>query len=84
VARTEEFRTLARNLAMQIAAMQPAYVDRESVPADAGEVTEDRLLLDQAYIRDSGKTVREMITEVIAKTGENIRVKRFSRFELGE
>jgi elongation factor Ts len=84
VARTQEFRTLARNLAMQVAAMSPAFVDREAVPPDAGEVTDDRLLLDQAYIRDPGKTVREVITEVIAKTGENIRVRRFSRFALGE
>lgn len=84
VARTQEFRTLARNLAMQIAAMSPVFLDRESVPADAGEVSEDKLLLDQAYIRDPGKTVREVVTEVIAKTGENIRVRRFSRFALGE
>lgn len=84
VARTEDFRSLARNLAMQIAAMSPAYVDRPSLPADAGEVSDDKLLLDQAYIRDPGKTVRDVITEVIAKTGENIRVRRFSRFSLGE
>jgi elongation factor Ts len=84
VARTQEFRALARNLAMQIAAMSPAFVDKESLPADTGEVTEDKLLLDQAYIRDPGKTVRDVISEVIAKTGENIRVRRFSRFALGE
>jgi elongation factor Ts len=69
---------------MQVAAMSPAFVDREAVPPDAGEVTDEQLLLDQAYIRDPGKTVREVITEVIAKTGENIRVRRFSRFALGE
>jgi elongation factor Ts len=84
VARTQEFRTLARNLAMQVAAMSPAFVDREAVPPDAGDVTDEQLLLDQAYIRDPGKTVREVVTEVIAKTGENIRVRRFSRFALGE
>ncbi|MBI4218608.1 MAG: elongation factor Ts [Chloroflexi bacterium] len=84
VARTPDFKALARNLAMQIAAMSPVYVDKETVPADAGEVSDEKILLEQAYIRDPGKTVRDVITEVVAKTGENIRVRRFARFALGE
>ena len=84
VARTPEFGELANNLAMQIAAMSPLYVDRDSVPDDAGEVDDDQLLLDQVFIRDPGMTVRELIDQTNARTGENVKVKRFSRFALGE
>ena len=84
VAMTPEFGELANNLAMQIAAMSPLYVDRDSVPDDAGDVGDDQLLLDQVFIRDPGMTVRELINQTNAKTGENIKVKRFSRFALGE
>ncbi len=84
VARTTEFGELAKNLAMQIAAMSPLYIDRDSLPDDASEVGDDQLLLDQVFIRDPGMTVRELIDQTNALTGENIRVKRFSRFALGE
>ncbi len=84
VARTTEFGELANNLAMQIAAMSPLYVDRDSVPDDDGHVGDDQLLLDQVYIRDPGMTVRELINQTNARTGENIKVKRFSRFALGD
>ncbi len=84
VARTPEFGELVNNLAMQIAAMSPLYVDRDSVPDDAGDVGDDQLLLDQVFIRDPGMTVRELIQQTNARTGENIKVKRFSRFALGE
>ena len=84
VARTDEFGELTKNLAMQIAAMSPLYVDRDSVPDDASDVGDDQLLLDQVFIRDPGMTVRELIDQTNALTGENIRVKRFSRFALGE
>lgn len=84
VARTPEFKDLARNLAMQIAAMTPRFVDRPHVPADVVNVKEEELLLKQAYIRDSSKTIEDLIKETIAKVGENIQVRRFSRFSLGE
>ena len=84
VARTSEFGDLANNLAMQIAAMSPLYVDRDSVPDDADEVGDDQLLLDQVFIKDPGMTVRELIHHTNATTGENIKVKRFARFALGE
>ena len=84
VARTPEFAELANNLAMQIAAMSPLYVDRHSVPDDAGDVDDDQLLLDQVFIRDPGMMVRELIDQTNARTGENVKVKRFSRFALGE
>ncbi len=84
VARTEEFKALARDLAMQVAAMNPKYVDRESVPEDAGEVTEEEILLDQMYIRDGSVKVSDLVTELIAKVGENVKIGRIERFALGE
>ena len=83
VARTDEFQTLGRNLAMQIAAMSPIYVDRESVPEDADDVEDEQLLFEQEYIRDSSMKISELVKESIGKLGENIRIRRFSRFELG-
>lgn len=83
VARTDEFESLGRNIAMQIAAMSPLYIDRESVPDDADEVQDEQLLLEQEYIRDSSIKISELVTNSIGKLGENIRIRRFSRFELG-
>ena len=84
VARTPEFAELARNVAMQVAAMSPHFVDRESVPADAGEVPDEQLLLEQVYIKDTSQSVGDLIKQTVAKVGENIQVRRFARFELGE
>jgi elongation factor Ts len=83
VALTDEFGALGRNLAMQIAAMNPQYVDRGSVPGDVDGVNDEDLLLEQDYIRDSSMKVADVVKESIGKLGENIRVRRFSRFELG-
>ena len=68
VTRTDEFKNLAHEITMQVAAMDPK---------DVAE------LLKQEYIRDSSKTVDQLVKETIAKVGENIVVKRFTRFELG-
>lgn len=69
VARTDEFRKLAREITMQVSAMNPKDVKE---------------LLKQEYIRDASKTIEELIKESIAKIGENIVLKRFTRLELGE
>ncbi len=114
VAKTEGFKALARDVAMQIAATNPLYVSREEVPADKiaheqeifrvqalnegkPEKIVDKMvvgriekyykeicLLDQPFIKDSDKSVQELVTENIAKIGENISVRRFVRFQLGE
>ena len=108
VARTEEFKNLARELAMQVAASAPRYVSKDDVSAEevaarrstiAGEspgVSEPQVerrmaewfaevaLLEQPYIRDTGRRIGDMITDAIARTGENIQVRRFARFKLGE
>lgn len=67
VARTEEFKKLVHEIGMQVAAMAPKDVDT---------------LLKQEYIRDSSKTIQDLIKETIAKIGENIVIKCFTRFEI--
>ncbi len=77
VARTPDFRDLAHDVAMQVAAMDPPSVDGTNGTAD-------RLpLMRQPFIRDQGKTIADVVRETAAKTGENIVVRRFIRYELG-
>ena len=83
VANTPDFRQLARDVAMQVAAMQPLAVDVESRTPEMEGSDEEIVLLAQPFIKDGSRTIGELVTEAIAKTGENIRVARFSRFELG-
>ncbi len=83
VARTDEFKELAHNLAMQVTAMCPQFVSEDEVPEGADIEAEKACLLKQPYIKDPNVTVQDVIVETIAKLGENIRVCRFVRFELG-
>jgi len=83
VARTDEFKALAYNLAMQVAAMPPQFISREEVPEGADIEPQTACLLLQPYIKDLDKTIQDIITETIVKVGENIKVNRFARFELG-
>jgi elongation factor Ts len=114
VARTEDFQSLVKELAMQIAAANPRYVRREEVPADVleqersiyaaqaansgkpaqviekmvvGKVEKfytDACLLEQPFIKDPDKQVGRLISDAVAKLGENVVVRRFARFQLGE
>jgi elongation factor Ts len=114
VARSESFRTLASELALQIAGLAPKYVSFEDVPAEVldearrqaaedpsmARVPEGRreevlnnkvkktigeqVLLLQPWVKDESVTIGELVRKVIAETGENIIVRRFSRFKLGE
>lgn len=114
VAKTDDYQELCRELAMQVAASNPAYVDRESVPQERVEAEKEILatqaknegkpekivekivsgrlgkfyqeicLLEQPYIREPDRTVQDLINDYIAKLGENIVVRRFCRFQLGE
>ncbi len=84
VARTPEFTEMARDLAMQVAAMSPEHISRESVPEDADEVPAEEVLTEQQFIKDPSKTVGDLVTEMIAKVGENVRIRRIARFELGD
>ena len=114
VARSEAFRKLAHEIALQIAAMSPQYVSEEDIPEDAlarereiareqalregkpekivDRIVEGRLkkfkdevcLLNQAYIRDDKMTIADLLNQNIAAIGENIIIRRFVRWELGE
>ena len=84
VARTEDMKTLAHDVAMQVAAMSPKYVDERDAPEDEEGSPQETCLLSQPFIRDNGVTVQDIVNETIAKVGENVRVRRFSRFSLGE
>ena len=83
VARTEEFQALAHDIAMQVAAMAPAYLDESEKKADDDRPAAQVCLLNQPFIK-GGSSVAEGVQEMAAKVGENVRVVRFSRLALGE
>ncbi|MGQ9572358.1 MAG: translation elongation factor Ts [Dehalococcoidia bacterium] len=83
VARTDEFRALAHDLAMQVAATDPQHIAVEELPAGSDGKPEELCLLAQPFIKDPSRTIQDLINDIIAKTGENIRVRRFARFHLG-
>ncbi len=114
VARTEEFKALAHDLAMQVVAAKPLYLAPEDIPPDVLEeeknvyraqardagkpehiierIVEGKLqkhfqevcLMSQPFIKDDDLTVQDIVTRTIAKLGENIVMRRFARFELGD
>ena len=114
VAKTEDFQTFVKNIAMHIAAANPQYIRREEIPEEVLEreraiyrtqaleagkpqkvidkIVEGKIerfysevcLLEQTYVRDADLTVKELLDAIIAKIGENITIRRFSRFQLGE
>lgn len=114
VARTEQFKTFVKDVAMHVAAANPAYVRPEEVPAEVvakekeiavaqmaasgkpaavlekiaeGKIKkfyEDTCLMNQIFVKDPNKTIEQLLKETIAALGENIIVRRFSRFQLGE
>ena len=113
VARTEDFRALAKDLCMHIAAARPLAVSKEDLPADVVErerriyeaqtaeekkpeavkakIVEGRLkkffeetvLLEQKFVKDDKLTVGDLVKALAGKTGENVKVRRFARLELG-
>ena len=113
VARTDEFQKLVRDLAMQVVALSPLYVDIERIPEDAlaakkaelaasdavkgkpAEIQErivegqlkkwyQEVCLYEQPFRDEDRAVKDLVTEAISRIGENIRVRRFTRYALGE
>ncbi len=78
VARTDEFRSLAHDIAMHVAAMDP-----ETVSAKDGEDSETSLM-DQPFVKDPSKTIQDLVNDSIAKLGENVQIRRFTRFALSE
>lgn len=114
VARTEEFQALVKDLAMQVAAANPHYVQRDDIGAEElereraiyrqqaadlnkpAQVVEkiidgkmerfygETCLLEQAFIKDTDRTVRDLLQDAIARLGENIQIRRFVRYSIGE
>ena len=84
VARTQEFSDLAHDIAMQVAAMNPLTVEEKESDTANNEEVENASLLQQPFIKDPSKNIQELINETVGKLGENIRVRRFQRFSLGE
>ncbi len=114
VARNDDFRQFAHDVAMQVAAANPQFVTREEVPKDlikaereiykaqalqegkpeqfVDKIIEGRMekffhtvcLMEQNFIKDQEKTVQNQLGELVSKIGENVTVKRFTRFQLGE
>ena len=84
VARTEDFKKLAHDLAMQVAAMAPEIVYLDEDSGDSDQTNEDSCLTEQNFIKDQSLKVKDVVNEVAARVGENIRIKRFSRFSIGE
>lgn len=114
VAKTPEFRSFVKDMAMQVAAANPLYISREDISRKTVEKEKEILsaqaknegksdkiiekmiegriakyfaevcLLEQAFIKDPDKTVKEIVTEKILTIGENINIRRFMRYEMGE
>ena len=83
VARTDEFKELAHHLAMQIAAMSPQFISREELPKDTDIEPRVVCLLLQPDIRYPDRSIQDTINETIARVGENIKISRYARFEVG-
>jgi elongation factor Ts len=114
VAKTPEFKTFVRDIAMHIAASNPQYLTKEEVPEDViakekeilrvqalnegkpekivDKMVEGRIekyfkevcLLEQPFVKDTDKTIRDVVNEKIATIGENIHIRRFVRYQMGE
>jgi len=84
VVRDEGFRSLAHEIAMQIAATNPEFVSEEDAPDDLSrEDKRTKVLLLQPFIKNERQTIKDLVIERAARFGENVRVRRFARFELG-
>ncbi len=114
VAKTDDFQTFVKNIAMHIAAVNPQYIRREEIPEEVLEreraiyrtqaqeagkpqkvidkIVEGKMdrfysevcLTEQTYVRDPDLTIKELVDAMIAKVGENVAIRRFARFQLGE
>ena len=114
VARNDEFQSLVKDVALQIAAANPVYIQRENVSAETiereksvylGQAKEmgkpeaawdkivqgklekfyqEQCLIEQSFIKDPNSTIKQILTEKIAKLGENISIARYTRYQLGQ
>ena len=91
VARNEEFIRFSSDVALHVAAMKPRYVKREDVPqetvkeqADGEAFCKEACLLEQPFVKNPSLTIKEYLNSIIAKVGENVIIRRFTRFQIGE
>ena len=93
VARNEEFRKFAKDIAMQVAALEAEYVSKDSVPEElTGKLNteekevffKNKCLMQQQYVKDNSITIADYLNTLVAKFKENINIRRFVRFSLGE
>ena len=84
VARTDDFKSLAHDVAMQVAAMSPQYLDSADIPEGETVDPQEACLLQQPYIKDPTLTVEDLVNDAVAKLGENVQIRRFTRLSLGE
>lgn len=84
VARTKEFKEMAHDIAMQVAAINPEFISKEQIPEGNDSEAETVCLLLQPFIKNPEQTIQDIINEAIAKVGENIKISRFARFEIGQ
>ena len=84
VARTAEFRVLAHDIAMQVAAMSPVYLSEEDKAEGDDRPAAQVCLLQQPFIKDGSRTLADLVRETAAQTGENVRIVHFRRLALGE
>ena len=84
VARTDEFREMAHDLAMQVAAMSPVYLSEEDMEEGEERPAAQVALLSQPFIKNSSSSVGELVKELAARMGENVQVIRFQRLAVGE
>ena len=83
-AKTDEFKTLPHDLALQVVGAAPLFVTVDEIPEGENLNPEEVCLLEQPFIKDQSRKVQDMISDVTAKVGEKIVVSRFARFQLGE
>ena len=84
VARTAEFQKLAHDIAMQVAAMGPLYIDKDEIEEGDDRPPAQISLMQQPFIKNGSSSVGEMVKELAGKVGENIKVVRFTRLAVGE
>lgn len=96
VAKNDTFKKLAHDIAVHICASRPLYVRKEDVPAEVikekeaelgilvEKFYEETVLLEQPYVREESKTIADLIGATIGVLGENIQVRRFARFDIGD
>jgi len=91
VAKNEEFARFTKDLSMQIAATSPSYIKKEDVPEDVlvhekskEEYYKNNCLLEQVFVKDPSLTIKDYLGSIVAKIGENIVIRRFTRYKIGE